>query len=165
MAETERSGQVVLEDAPTDVGGPFHILLVEDNPADVRLVQEGLRDAGIEHRLTVANDGVEAMERLHHLEEIGDPDIILLDLNLPRMGGHEVLQRVKAERRLRRIPVVILTTSAEEADVHEAYLNQVNSFVTKPVGFREFADLIKDLGEYWMRRVTLATRLGAPGLN
>ena len=134
------------------------VLLVEDSPGDVRLTQEAFRDANRSIRLQVASDGVEAMA---FLKREGDhahatrPDLVLLDLNLPRMDGREVLARIKADDGLRMIPTVILTTSDAEADVAKSYQLQANCYLIKPVQFDEFAALVRSINEFWLTKVKL----------
>jgi CheY-like chemotaxis protein len=137
---------------------PIDILLVEDNRADVRLTIEALKEAKIANRLTVVADGEEAMDFLRrqggHANALV-PDLILLDLNLPRKDGREVLQEVKADQELRRIPVVVLTTSQAEEDVLRAYDLHANCFITKPVDFRQFMKVIRSIEEFWLTVVRL----------
>ena len=134
------------------------VLLVEDSPGDVRLTQEAFREANGSIKLHVAVDGVEAMAFLKR--EGGHahaprPDIILLDLNLPKMDGREVLAHIKADGELKTIPTVILTTSGSEADVLKSYQLQANCYLTKPVQFDEFASLVKIINDFWLIRVKL----------
>jgi two-component system, chemotaxis family, response regulator Rcp1 len=135
--------------APSRSGGgdEVRILLVEDNPGDVRLVRESLRECGLPHRLTVAMDGVEALERLHGAER---PDVILLDLNLPRKDGLEVLEEVKADPGLRSIPVVVLSSSDAQDDVAAAYALHANCYVTKPVDLDQFLEVVATIQRFWM---------------
>lgn len=136
----------------------IEILLVEDNPGDVRLVQEAMRAAKMRNRMHVVEDGVEAIEFLQRQGRFGDaprPDLILLDLNLPRKDGREVLAEVKADPNLKRIPVVVLTTSAAEEDVLRAYNLHANCFVTKPVEFDQFMQVVKAIDGFWVSVVTL----------
>ena len=134
------------------------VLLVEDSPGDVRLTQEAFRDANRAIRLHVASDGVEAMA---FLKKEGAhayaprPDIILLDLNLPKMDGREVLAYIKADNVLKTIPTVILTTSEAETDIVKSYQLQANCYLTKPVQFEEFASLVKIINDFWLTRVKL----------
>src|SRR4051812_24241643 len=117
-------------------GTPVEILLVEDNPGDVRLTIEALKEGKVRNRLNVAKDGVEALDFLYRRGAFANaprPDIILLDLNLPRKDGREVLQEIKKDPKLRRIPVVVLTTSSAEEDVVRSYDLHVNCYITKPV--------------------------------
>jgi CheY-like chemotaxis protein len=122
------------------------ILLVEDNPGDVRLTKEALKECGVPHQLTVAGDGVEAMRLLRGGQT---PDLIQLDLNQPRKDGREVLEEVKADPQLRRIPVVILTTSNSQTDVARAYDLHVNAYVVKPVDMDRFVEVIKAVDAFW----------------
>lgn len=137
---------------------PGLILLVEDNPADRRLVQEALKENGIECGLNVAPDGVEALRYLRREDIYADapqPDLILLDLNLPKMSGREVLQEIKADTALRQIPVVVMTTSQAEEDILKVYGLNGNCFVTKPVDLDEFLRLIHVIGTFWFSVVRL----------
>ncbi len=136
----------------------IEILLVEDNPGDVRLTQEAFRDSKIHNNLHVAQDGVEAMEFLLRKGLYSDavrPDIILLDLNLPRMNGREVLNRIKEDENLKYIPVVVLTTSDDERDVLESYKLHANCYITKPVDLHRFIEIVKNIKEFWFSIVRL----------
>ncbi|MDY6864446.1 MAG: response regulator [Halobacteriota archaeon] len=140
---------------------PIEILLVEDNPGDVRLTQEAFKEGKIKNNLYVAKDGVEAIEFLRHQGEYSDsprPDLILLDLNMPRKSGKEVLEEVKADEGLRRIPVVILTTSKAEEDIFRSYDLHANCFITKPVDMDQFIDVVKFIESFWFTVVRLPTR-------
>jgi len=133
-------------------GRPVEILLVEDNPGDVRLAVEALRGCGGSHNLNVVGDGVEALAYLRGEQEYEGkprPDLILLDLNLPRKDGREVLAEIKVDRALRRIPVVVLTTSDAESDVRKAYDLSANCYITKPVGLEEFVTVMKSIQYFW----------------
>ena len=137
---------------------PLEVLLVEDNPGDVRLTQEAFRDANVHVRLHVASDGVEAMAFLRHLETHAHaprPDMILLDLNLPKMDGREVLDRIKKDDDLKTIPTMILTTSQAESDILESYQLQANCYLTKPITLGAFESLVKSINEFWMTKVRL----------
>ena len=137
---------------------PIEILLVEDSPSDVRLTREALKDAKILNDLSVASDGEEAMEYLHRTGRHADavrPDLVLLDLNLPRKDGREVLAEMKADEELRRIPVVVLTTSRSEEDVLRAYDLHANCFITKPVGLDQFLRIVESIHGFWLSIVTL----------
>ncbi len=137
---------------------PIEILLVEDNPGDARLTQEAMRAAKLSNNLHIVEDGVEAMEFLRRQGRFGDaprPDLILLDLNLPRMDGREVLAEVKSDPDLRRIPVVVLTTSRAEEDVIRAYDLHANCYVTKPVDLAQFMKIVAQIDEFWVKVVTL----------
>jgi CheY-like chemotaxis protein len=137
---------------------PIRILLVEDNPGDVRLTLEAFRDSKMENPLDVVPDGVEALAYLRREGRYADkpaPDLILLDLNLPRMDGREVLATVKADPQLKTIPVVVLTTSKAEQDVEKSYLLQASCFITKPVDFEQFNEVVKGIDSFWLSIVTL----------
>jgi chemotaxis family two-component system response regulator Rcp1 len=139
-------------------GTPIEVLLVEDSPGDVRLTQEAFRDANSEIRLHVAGDGVEAMA---FLRQKGDrvhsprPDLILLDLNLPKMDGREVLAHIKEDDNLKLIPTVILTTSDAEADIVKSYQLQANCYLTKPVQLDAFELLVRSINDFWLAKVKL----------
>ena len=134
---------------------PIEILLVEDNPADVRLTVEALKEARVRNRLRVARDGVEAMAMLRS-DSAPRPDLILLDLNLPRKDGREVLQEIKQDEALRHIPVVILTTSQAEQDILQCYRLRANAFVTKPVEIDQFFHVVRSMEQFWLEVVKLA---------
>ena len=139
-------------------GHPIEILLVEDNPGDVRLTVEGLKESKVRNNLHVARDGVEAMEFLRRTGPYSDamrPDLILLDLNLPRMDGREVLAEVKSDAKLKTIPVVVLTTSRAEQDVLRSYELQANCYITKPVDLEQFITVVKSIEDFWLTVVTL----------
>lgn len=139
-------------------GRPVEILLVEDSPGDVRLTREALLEGGIRNNLSVASDGVEALAFLRREGNNANaprPDVILLDLNMPRMGGREVLAAIKADDQLRRIPVVILTTSSDEQDVLHAYDLHANCYITKPVDFEQFIGVVQAIEGFWLTVVTL----------
>ena len=136
----------------------LEVLLVEDSPGDVRLTQEAFRDANLDIRLHVAADGVEAMAFLRReapYEQSPRPDFILLDLNLPRMDGREVLALIKADALLRAIPTVILTTSESEADIEKSYQLQANCYLSKPVQLEAFEGLVKSINDFWLTRAKL----------
>ena len=142
----------------TSVDRPVEILLVEDNPGDVRLTQEALKEWRMLVHLTVARDGVEALEMLNRQgvhENIHRPDLILLDLNLPRKNGREVLFEIKADPELRRIPVIVMTTSKAEQDVHRAYNLNANCYITKPVELDDFLHIVRSIEDFWLTVVTL----------
>jgi chemotaxis family two-component system response regulator Rcp1 len=139
---------------------PINILLVEDNPGDVRLTQEALKDAKVRNELSVVSDGVEALKFLRREEPYGDatrPDVILLDLNLPKMDGREVLAEIKSDERLRRIPVVILTTSKAEQDILRTYNLHANCYITKPVDLDQFITVVRSIEDFWLTIVKLPT--------
>jgi two-component system, chemotaxis family, response regulator Rcp1 len=137
---------------------PIDILLVEDNPGDERLTREALKEGKVYSNLHWVKDGVEAMQFLRREGKYGSaprPEIILLDLNLPRKDGREVLQEIKADDELRRIPVVILTTSKAEEDVLRTYNLHANCYVTKPVDLEKFIVVVKSIDVFWLTVVTL----------
>ncbi|MGH8726167.1 MAG: response regulator [Burkholderiales bacterium] len=138
--------------------GPIEILLVEDNPGDVRLTREALKEGKVYSNLHTVKDGVEAMDFLHHrgkYQDVPRPDIILLDLNLPKKDGREVLQEIKTDDRFKRIPVVVLTTSKAEEDVLRTYNLHANCYVTKPVDLEKFMVVVKTIDVFWLTVVTL----------
>jgi CheY-like chemotaxis protein len=139
---------------------PTEILLVEDNPGDVRLTQEALKEGKIYNNLHCVRDGVEALEFLRQQGKHAvapRPDIILLDLNLPRKDGREVLLEIKGDEQLRQIPVVILTTSKAEEDVLRSYHLHANCYITKPVDLEQFMEVVKAIDAFWLTIVTLPT--------
>lgn len=139
-------------------GKPIQVLLVEDNPGDVRLTQEAFREANGAIRLHVACDGIEAMAFLHRdagYVNAPRPDLILLDLNLPKMDGREVLAHIKEDHELMMIPIVILTTSDAEKDIVQSYQLHANCYLTKPVQLSAFESLVKSINEFWLTRVKL----------
>ncbi len=139
-------------------GRPIEILLVEDNPGDVRLTQEALRENKVRNRLHIVQDGVAALAFLRREEPYADvprPDLILLDLNLPKKDGREVLAEIKAEPALRRIPVVILTTSRAEQDILRTYDLHANCYITKPVELDQFIEVVKSVEGFWLTIVSL----------
>lgn len=139
-------------------GKPVEILLVEDNPGDVRLTIEALKEGKVRNNLSVARDGAEALDFLFKRGKFQDavrPDIILLDLNLPKKDGREVLAEIKADATLRRIPVVVLTTSRAEEDILKSYDLHVNCYITKPVDMNQFIDVVKAIDSFWFSIVQL----------
>lgn len=136
----------------------IHILLVEDNEGDILLTQEAFEDAKILNYLSIARDGQEA---IHFLEKIGPysdaltPDLVLLDVNLPKKNGHEVLKYIKGNARLKHIPVIMLTTSASERDIVESYENYANCYITKPVEVEDFLNVISSIEHFWIKIVQL----------
>jgi two-component system, chemotaxis family, response regulator Rcp1 len=137
---------------------PVEILLVEDNEGDVGLVEEVFEDAKIRNILHIAEDGEEAMLFLNKEKPFADaptPDIILLDLNLPQKDGREVLEEIKTDKKLKRIPVVVLTTSKAEEDIVRSYDLHANSYITKPVDFDQFIRVIKSIEDFWLEVVKL----------
>lgn len=139
-------------------GRAIELLLVEDSEPDVRLTREALREAKVKNRLWVVEDGVEAIEFLQRQGPYADtprPDLILLDLNLPRKDGRQVLKDIKADEMLKRIPVVILTTSESEEDVLRAYDLHANCYITKPIDFHRFMEVVKSIENFWLTVVRL----------
>lgn len=137
---------------------PIEILLIEDSPADVRLTREALKEEKMHMNLHVAGDGVEAMQFLRREGKFAEavrPDLILLDLNLPKKDGREVLKEVKADESLKRIPVVILTMSKAEEDVLKTYNLHANCFITKPLDLNQFSKVVKSIKEFWLTVVKL----------
>jgi CheY-like chemotaxis protein len=138
--------------------GPLGVLLVEDDPGDVMIAQEALKASQLTSKLTVVPDGVEAIKYLRREDGYADvprPDLILLDLNLPKMDGREVLAAIKADETLRSIPVVILTTSEAEEDVLRSYSLHANAYVTKPVDFERFIDVVRRIDDFFVTVVRL----------
>lgn len=142
---------------------PIKILLVEDQPADVRLTQEVLKQGKVANELFVAEDGEKAMEFLRREGRYADvprPDLVILDLNLPRMDGKEVLQAIKGDPDLLKIPVLMLTTSAAEGDILDAYSHHVNAYITKPIDLDEFVTVVSSIEQFWLSIVRLPDGLG-----
>jgi two-component system, chemotaxis family, response regulator Rcp1 len=140
------------------LGRPIEILLVEDNPGDVRLTIEALKEGKVSNRLSVARDGVEALAFLRREGPHATaprPDLILLDLNLPRRDGREVLAEIKADARLRRIPVVVLTTSNAEEDILRTYDLHANCYINKPVDLDQFISVVRSIDDFWLTVVRL----------
>lgn len=138
----------------------MNVLLVEDNPGDVRLTQEAFKEAKISIKLDVTMDGAEAIKFLRKDGEYADavtPDLILLDLNLPKKDGREVLKEIKTDDLLKRIPVVVLTTSNAEQDIMKSYNLHVNCYINKPVDFEKFFDIIQKIEEFWLTTAILPT--------
>ena len=143
----------------TDIGRPIEILLVEDSPHDARLMIEALRDGKLRHNVRHVEEGEEAMAILRREgEEVASPrpDLILLDLNLPGMDGREVLQEIKEDLNLKRIPVVVLTTSRAERDILQAYNLHANCYVTKPTDIEQFIGVVKKIEDFWLTVVKLS---------
>lgn len=139
---------------------PTNILLIEDNPGDVRLTQEAFREGKISVNLSVVMDGVEAINYLRkkgQYETEITPDLILLDLNLPKKDGREVLEEIKQDKELKRIPVVVLTTSNSEQDIMRSYNLHANCYINKPVDFDQFFDVIKKIEDFWLSIAILPT--------
>ena len=139
-------------------GERIQILLVEDSPGDVRLTQEALKEAKVLNQVSVATDGMEAMAFLRRegaYAQAPRPDLILLDLNMPRKDGREVLTELKADEQLRRIPVVVLTTSTAEQDILGTYDLHANAYITKPVDLNQFVSVVKAIEDFWLTIVKL----------
>jgi len=138
---------------------PIQVLLVEDNVGDVRLTREALREAKVRNNLHVVPDGVEAMAFLRREGQYADvprPDLVLLDLNLPKKGGLEVLEEIKTDSALQHIPVVILTTSQAEQDIVQSYRRRANAYVTKPVDLEQFLKVVGSIEQFWLEIVKLS---------
>lgn len=129
------------------------ILLVEDNDGDIILTQEALKEGKIKNRISVARDGEEAMNLLHAASKL--PDLILLDINLPKLNGFEVLSAIKTNDRLKAIPVIMLSTSGADKDVLTSYNNYANCFITKPVDFTRFMEVVRTIENFWVSLVKL----------
>lgn len=145
-----------------EVGRPVNILLVEDNLGDVRLTQEALKEGKVLNNLSVARDGEEAMEFLGRKGKYANavrPDLILLDLNMPKKDGRAVLTDIKNDEELRSIPVVVLTTSVAEQDILKAYNLHANCYITKPVDLGQFIEVVKNINDFWFTVVKLPTKL------
>lgn len=141
-----------------DAGVVIHVLLVEDDPGDVLITREAFAENKVRNNLSVVNDGVKALQFLRREAEYADvprPDLILLDLNLPRMDGHEVLAHIKSDADLQRIPVVVLTTSDAEEDVLRSYDLHANAYVTKPVDFERFLGVVRQIDDFFVSVVKL----------
>ena len=138
--------------------GQIEILLVEDNPGDVRLVMEAFKDSEVPLNFAIAADGQEAMNILKPETKIKKnykPNLIILDLNLPKKNGREVLKEIKEDADLKQIPVVILTTSNAREDIRESYNNNANSYITKPVGLDDYLNVCKSIQDFWLENVKL----------
>ena len=152
-AEPPGEGAVSASAMDSDMGGRREILLVEDSQGDIRLIREALREISGEHVLHVVNDGVEALSFLHRTGPYVSaprPDLILLDLNLPRKNGREVLNEIKADPHLRDIPVIVLTISTAEEDIQTAYRLRANCYVIKPVNLDQFFRVLQSIERYWL---------------
>ena len=139
-------------------GNPVKILLVEDNPGDIRLTKEALREGKVNNEMFIVTDGLEALAFLNQKGQYANaprPDVILLDLNLPLMNGAEVLANIKADPRLKRIPVIVLTTSDDERDILKSYDLHANAYVTKPVDLEHFIEIIGQIEGFWLIIVKL----------
>lgn len=137
------------------------VLLVEDSEADAVMVEESLQDSKLKVNLQIVQDGIEALEYLNkrgRYKGVGTPDIIILDLNLPRKDGREVLEEIKEDKQLRFIPVVVLTTSSDEADIYRSYNLHANCYITKPLDFEQFAKIVASIEDFWFTIVKLPPR-------
>jgi len=137
---------------------PIEILLIEDNPGDVLLTQTAFKDGRVMNRLNIVRDGEEALHYLKHQGKYVDspePGIILLDLNLPKKDGRQVLKEIKEDERLKKIPVIILTTSESEEDVLQAYENHANCYIRKPVDLDRFMEIVRKIEDFWLSVVKL----------
>ena len=134
----------------------IQILLVEDNEGDIILTREALKDGRMKNSIIVAKDGQEALDMLNNAEVL--PDLILLDINLPKMNGLEVLTTIKTDMRLRTIPVIMLSTSNEQNDILTSYNNYANCFITKPVDFNRFIDVVRTIEDFWISIVKLPNK-------
>jgi CheY-like chemotaxis protein len=140
---------------------PIEILLIEDDPGDIRLTAEALKESGFPFNLNVVKDGDEALNYLFKVGRYSDkptPELVLLDLNLPTLSGKDVLKIIKRDRELSRIPIVVLTTSRDEEDIKVSYSLQANSFITKPMDLERFIEVIKATENYWVNIVRLPNR-------
>ena len=140
------------------IGKPIEILLVEDNPGDVRLTKEALKEGKVLNKLHTVEDGIEALAFLNREGKYGDarrPELILLDLNLPKKDGRDVLSEIKSNGDLRRIPVVVLTTSRSEEDILKSYDLSANCYITKPVDLDQFISVVRSISEFWLSIVKL----------
>lgn len=147
--------------APADGKSPIEVLLVEDDPGDVLMTQEAFEEHKLRNRLSVVSDGTEALAYLRQEGQYADavtPDLILLDLNLPRRDGREVLEEIKKDENLRRIPVVVLTTSQADEDILRSYQLHANAYVTKPVDFERFISVVRQIDEFFVSVVKLPPR-------
>jgi CheY-like chemotaxis protein len=139
---------------------PIHILLVEDNEGDILLTREALEDAKIIVKLSVAKDGKEAIDFVNRQGKYTDadvPDLVLLDINLPKKNGHEVLKYIKENEQLKHMPVIMLTTSSSDKDINSSYNNYANCFITKPVEVNDFLTVVSTIENFWISIVRLST--------
>ncbi|MCF8262790.1 MAG: response regulator [Melioribacteraceae bacterium] len=137
---------------------PVNILLVEDNPGDARLAQEGLKESKLNNELNIVTDGEQALDYLHkrgNFKDVKTPDLILLDLNLPKIDGREVLAEIKKNERLKTIPVVILTTSQAEEDILKTYSLHANCYISKPLDLDQFIKVVRSIENFWLTIVKL----------
>lgn len=144
----------------------FRILVVEDSPSDVRLMREALKESQFPVQVTVARDGVEAMEYLRQTERglVARPDLMLLDLNLPRKNGREVLAEVKASPNLKRIPVLVMTSSQADEDIDQAYALNANSYIRKPDDLKDYLHVVRAIEDFWFLTATLPDSFRSSGM-
>lgn len=148
-----------MENLKGTAGRPFQVFLVEDNQADIRLTEQAFTEAKIPYRMEVATDGEQAVQQLERAKSgAWRPDLILLDLNLPRLDGRDVLRALKNDDQLRDIPVIVLTTSRDHRDVAGAYDLHANCFITKPANVHEFFDLISSVERFWLKIARLPSK-------
>ena len=143
------------------IGKPIEVLLVEDNPGDVRLTQEAFKEGRVQNQLNVVGDGEEALLYLRQEGEYADalrPDLILLDLNMPKKDGRQVLQEIKEDDDLKRIPVVILTTSDADEDIIKTYTDGASCYITKPIGLEQFSQVVQAIETFWFTVVKFPPR-------
>jgi CheY-like chemotaxis protein len=143
----------------------LNVLLIEDNPGDVFLVRQALKESGLPHHISIAKDGADALDLLYQTDGCTKkpcPDLVLLDLNLPRVSGHEVLRRIKSDEQLKQVPVVIFSSSASKEDVKDAYDNYANCYVCKPSRPEEFFRVIKSIEGFWFSVAQLPTVADRP---
>lgn len=141
---------------------PIHILLVEDNEGDIVLTTEALEEGKIANSLSVVRDGQEAIDYLEKnegFEDAATPDLVLLDINLPKINGHKVLKHIKSSKKLKYIPVVMLTTSSDEVDIQKSYKNHSNCYITKPVDINNFIKVISTIEDFWISIVQLPSNV------
>ncbi len=136
----------------------IEVLVIEDNPIDIHVIKQGFADVAIAHNISVITDGERAIDFLYHKNGFANapqPSLILLDLNLPKKNGHEVLAAIKSDDSLRTIPVIILTTSDLESSIINAYCNRANCYLIKPIEFDKFVEMVRAIGQFWLRIVSL----------
>jgi CheY-like chemotaxis protein len=141
---------------------PIHILLVEDNEGDILLITDALKEGKIFNTISVVKDGWEAvafLEKINGHSDAPTPDLVLLDVNLPKMNGHEVLKRVKSNEKISHIPIIMLTTSSAEKDIFLSYKNHANCYITKPVEVSDFLEVITSIEDFWVSIVKLPSKL------
>ncbi|WP_445664071.1 response regulator [Fodinibius sp. AD559] len=141
---------------------PIHILLVEDNEGDIVLTTEALEEGKVSNSLSVVKDGWEAIQYLEQnegYEDVEEPDLVLLDINLPKVNGHEVLKHIKTSDVLKHIPVIMLTTSSDEVDINKSYQNHSNCYITKPVDVNKFLEVVSTIEEFWISVVQLPSKV------